>query len=161
MKIQVRALGFFRRPRCVCMPGIRPALERAGLPLRLLPFAVKIVPEERGLNILAELAGRLMSSEWDESDAVALRSLPFSVEPRSGYHEVRVLRIVFFCMPKNLPGSPRIFLIPETGNVKVRHRRGMKLIHPCFLLPEFVVVGMIHAGIPVRNRAMQIFGIDI
>ena len=37
----------------------------------------------------------------------------------------------------------------------------MKLAHPRFLLPEVVVVGMVDAGVPVRNRAVQIFRVDV
>jgi hypothetical protein len=47
-------------------------------------------------------------SSGDEPDALALRSLPFTVEPWSRNDEVRVLRIVLFRMVKDLPWSPRI-----------------------------------------------------
>ena len=59
------------------------------------------------LDILAKFARGLVSS-GDEPDALALRSLPFTVEPWSRNDEVRVLRIVLFRMVKDLPWSPRI-----------------------------------------------------
>ena len=126
-----------------------------------LSFAVQVVAEERGFDVFAELAGGFVSPKRNQADAVALVSLPLAMEPRSGNDEVGVLRIVFFGMAKDLPRSPGIFLIPESGDIQIGHGRRVKLAHPGFLFPEFVVVGMFDAGIPVRNRAVKIFCVDI
>src|SRR5947209_802984 len=102
------------------MPTVRSALECAGLPCRLLAFVVQVIPEEWRFNILAKLASRFVSSKRDQADTVALRTLPFAVIPRPRNHEIRALRIILFRMLKNLPRSPGIFLIPESGDVQVR-----------------------------------------
>src|SRR5258708_33910860 len=114
------------------MPGVRSTLKCAGLPCGLVALSVQIVAEKWSQNIFAGFAGRFVSTERDEPDAVSLAACPFSVEPRARHHEVPVLRIVFFSGAKDLPWSPRIFLIPESGNIQVRHRRGVKLADPCF-----------------------------
>src|ERR1039458_3358428 len=45
--------------------------------------------KERRLDILAEFAGRLVSSERNDADLISLRSLPFAMEPGTGNDEVR------------------------------------------------------------------------
>ncbi len=122
---------------------------------------MEVVTKEGRFDILAEFAGGLVSSERDEADAVALGTLPLAVIPGTGNDEIRVLRIVLLGMTKNLPRSPGIFLIPESRDVQVGYGRGVELADPRFFLPEGVVIGMLDAGIPVRNRAVQIFRIDI
>src|SRR5271166_3287572 len=122
---------------------------------------MQVVAEEGRLDVLAKFAGRFMASERNQRDAVAFRRLPLTVEPWAGHDEIRMVRIVFCGVAENLPRSPRIFLIPESGDIQIRHGRGMKLVNPRFLFPEFVVVGMLDARIPVRNRSMQVFGVDV
>ena len=122
---------------------------------------MQVVAEEGRLDVFAELARGLVSSERDEPDTVSLRSLPLAVEPWAGHDEVRALRIILFRMVKDLPRAPGILLIPESSDVQVRDGRGMELIHPCFFLPEFVVVRVIDGRVPVRNRAVKIFRVDV
>ncbi len=83
------------------------------------------------------------------------------MKPRAGYHEIGVLWIIFPGVTKNLPRTPRVFLIPETGDVQIGHGGGVQLVDPSLLLPEFVIVGMIDGRIPVWNRPVQIFRIDV
>ena len=122
---------------------------------------MQVVAEKGRFDILAEFAGGLVSAKRDEADGVSFGALPLSVKPRTGDDKIGVLRVVLFRMTKDLPRSPRIFLIPKSGNIQIGHGRGVKLAHPCFLLPEFVVVGMFDAGIPVRDRAMKILGVYV
>ena len=75
--------------------------------------------EKRRLDILAELARCFMSRKRNQADAVGFWRLPLTVKPRTGNHKIRVLWIVFFRVAKNLPRSPGIFLIPESGHVQV------------------------------------------
>ena len=90
-----------------------------------------------------------------------LAALPFAVIPRAGNHKVRVLRIVLFSVAENLPRSPRVFLIPESCDIQIGDGRRMKLADPGFFFPEVIVVGMLDTRIPVRDRAVQIFRVDV
>ena len=90
-----------------------------------------------------------------------LGALPLAVKPRTSHDEIGVLRIALLGVTENLPRSPGIFLIPESRNIQVGNGRGMKLADPGFFFPELIVVGMLHGGIPVRNRAVQIFRVDV
>src|SRR5579872_7192840 len=161
MQIKVRRLRVLWGPDGIGVPRIRSALERIGLPRRFLASSVQIIAKEWRFDILPEFARGFVSAKWDQANAIAFRRLPFSVEPRSGDDEIGMLRVVFFGVAKNLPGSPRVFLIPESGDVQIRYGRRMQLANPCFLLPKIIVIWMVDAGIPVRNGAMQIFRIDV
>src|SRR5205807_10298510 len=112
-------LRFSRRPNLVCVPTVRAALERAGLPGRLFAFAVEVMAEKRRLDIFAELTRCFMPRERNQADAVRFWRLPLTVKPRTGNHEIRVVGILFFRVAKNLPRSPGVFLIPESGHVQV------------------------------------------
>src|SRR5579863_2203024 len=127
------------------MPRVGSTLESARLPRGLAALVVQVKAEEGGLDVFAKLAGSFVASKRNESDAVALWSLPFAVEPGAGDHEICVLRIVFFGVAENLPRSPRILLIPESCDIQVRHGGSVKLADPGFLLPELVVVRMVDA----------------
>src|SRR5258708_6105967 len=128
MKIQIGGLAFFWRPGCVRVPSVRSGFKSGRSPRWFFTFAVKIVAEERRLNILSEFAACFVASKRDDADRFALSAVPLAMEPGPGNNEVRVIGIVFSCVPENLPGSPGIFLIPETGDVQVRHSRGVQLI---------------------------------
>src|SRR5579872_2975115 len=121
MQVEVRRFCFFRRPDAIGMPRVRPALERAGLPRKLLARTMQVITEEWRFDILAELARGLVSAKRDQADAFAFGRLPFSVKPGTSDDEIRVLRIILFGVAKNLPRSPRVFLIPESGDVQIRH----------------------------------------
>src|SRR5579864_2204943 len=124
MQVQVGSLRSLRRPDIIGMPSIRPALECARLPGRLLSAAVQVITEEWGLDIFSKLACRFMSSERHNADTVSLGCLPLPMEPWPSNDKIRVLWIAFLGMTKNLPWAPRVFLIPESGHIQVRHRRG-------------------------------------
>src|SRR2546422_11493405 len=104
------------------MPTVRAALERAGLPLRLLALAVQVTPEQRRFDVFAERPRGFMPRKRNQADAIALRCLPLPVKPRTGHDKIRVLGIVLFCVAENLPRSPGIFLIPESRDVQIRNR---------------------------------------
>src|ERR1041385_4727309 len=93
--------------------------------------------------------------------AFSLRRPPLAVVPRTGDHEVRVLRVVLLGVAEDLPRSPGIFLVPEARDVQVRHRRRVQLADPRLLLPEVVVVRMSDDVIPIRNRAVEVPGVDV
>ena len=69
--------------------------------------------------------------------------------------------IVLRRVAEDLPRAPRIFLIPEAGDVQVRNRRSVQLTDPRLSLPELVVVGVLDDVVPVWNRAVQIFRVDV
>src|SRR5437867_2934507 len=102
-----------------------------------------------------------MSSKRNQADPLFLWPLPLTVKPWTGNHEIGVLRVMLFRVSENLPGSPRIFLIPKSRDIQVRNRRSVKLPHPGFFLPEAVVVRVINRGVPIRNLAVKIFLVDI
>src|SRR5579863_10143105 len=139
MKIKIRRLRFLGRPRGIGSPGERSALECAGLPVRLCARAMQVISEKRSLDVLAKFAPAVVISKRNNSDALSARALPFAVIPRSCHDEICVSGIVFFRVIKNLPRSPRIFLIPESRHIQIRNRRGVKLTDPSFALPEIVV----------------------
>src|ERR1019366_9819159 len=118
---QIKILGprRLRRPHSVGMPRIRATLKRCGLPVGLLAGSVQIVAKRRRFNIPAELARGLMAPKRDDTDTFTLRTLPLSVIPRPRHDEVVVVRIALPGMTKNLPWSPRVFLIPKPGNIQV------------------------------------------
>ena len=87
-----------------------------------------------------------MPAEWHEADAVGLLGLPLAMKPGTSHDEVGVVGIVFFGVAKDLPRTPRVFLVPEAGDVEVRHGGGVQLVDPGFLLPELVIVGMLDTG---------------
>ena len=161
VEIKIGTLGFFRGPCRIRVPAIGSALKCAGLPLRLFALIVQVVAEEWRFDVLAEFARGFVPTERNHPDAVAPGCLPLPVVPRTRHNKVGVLRVALFRMTENLPRSPGIFLIPESGNIEIGNGRGMKLPHPSFLFPELIVVRVIDGGIPVRNRAAQIFGINV
>ena len=122
---------------------------------------MQVIAEEWSLDVLAELARGFVSGERDDADAVALGAPPLSVIPRPGDDEVGVLRIVLLRVAENLPRTPGIFLVPESGNIEIGNGGGVKLAHPGFFFPEVVVVGMVDARIPVRNRSVKVLRVDV
>ena len=144
MQVEIDGLGLLGRPLRVSTPGVRSTLKSAGLPRRLLTFVVQVITEEGRFNVLAKLAGGLVPAERNDSDVVALGRAPFPVIPRARDDEVRVIGIVLLGVAKDLPRSPGIFLIPESGDVEVGNSGRMKLADPGFLFPEVIVVGMLH-----------------
>src|SRR5258708_10111396 len=127
------------------MPTIRAALERAGLPIRLFALSMQVITEKRRFDIFAELARRFVSRKRNQPDAVRLWRLPLAVEPRTGNHEIRVLGIVLFRVPENLPRPPRIFLIPESRNVQIRDGCAVQLPRPRFFVSAVGVVRIVDA----------------
>src|SRR5215470_8400925 len=117
MKFKTFGHGLLWRPSLVGLPGIGAALERGGLPGGFFTFAVQVVAEKRRFDIFAKFTRRFVSAERNDADGVALRGLPFAVIPRTGDNEVGPVGVVFSGVAENLPRSPRIFLIPETGNI--------------------------------------------
>src|SRR5438309_356336 len=154
MQVKVRWPSFFRRPRRISVPGIGACLESTRLPLWLLSRAVQVITKKRRKYLRAEFHTRVMPAERNDSQLIALAT-PAAVKPRTGHHQVGVIRIMFHCVAENLPRSPRIFLVPETCHVKVRNRGRMQLVDPRFFLPEIVIVRMLHGVIPEGERPMQ------
>src|SRR5262249_48743977 len=118
-KIETLRLGILWRPSRIGVPGVGARLKRGGLPRRFIAGAVQVMAEEGGFYFLAKLARRFLSAEGNDADGFAFCRLPLAMKPRTGHHEVRAIRIVFGGMPENLPWSPGIFLVPETGDVKI------------------------------------------
>src|SRR5258705_12707818 len=143
------------------MPTVRTALKGAGLPGRFFSYTVQVEAEKCGFDVLAKFARRFVPAKGNDADRVALGRLPFAVKPRSRDNKIRVVGIVLRRVPKNLPGPPRIFLIPEAGYVEIWHRRSVQLPDPGFFLPEVVVIRVFDTVIPVGNFAVKIFLIDI
>src|SRR5438132_13957136 len=135
LQIEIGRLRPTRRPLRVGSPAIRSGLEGRHPPGWLRAAAVEIIPEERRLDVLAKLARRF-PTEREEADAVTLRCLPFAMKPRAHHHEIGALRVVLGGVTEDLPRSPRIFLIVESGDVEIGNRRRVQLIHPRFFLPE-------------------------
>ena len=98
-----------------------------------------------------------MSAKRDDANGFAFLSVPLAMEPRASHNEICVIGIIFSGVMENLPRSPGIFLVPEAGDVQVRHCRGVQLVDPRFFFPERIVVWVLDGVIPVRNRAVQIF----
>src|SRR5262245_4314699 len=116
MQKEFGQLGILWRPSRVSPPGIRPALKGADLPRRLVTAPVEVMPEECRSD-RAELNRCFVASERDDANTVPLIVAPFTVIPRTGDHETRVVGIAQPSTSKDLPGSPGIFLVPETGDV--------------------------------------------
>jgi hypothetical protein len=131
------------------------------LPRRLLSFSMQVVTEEGGLDILPELEGGFVAAERDGANAVSDRSGPSSVKPWPGDHEVGVLRVVLLSMTEYLPGTPGVFLVPKAGYIQVGHSGTVELVDPGFLFPELVVVRVAHHVVPVGQRSVEIFFIEI
>src|SRR5580698_11284479 len=117
MQIEVPSLGLLRWPRIVLVPGVRPRLKRARLPRQLLAFAVQVIAEEGRLNILTKFAPGLVSTEGNRTDRLSFLASPFSVIPGSSDYEVVPLRVVLCRIAENLPGTPWIFLVPESRHI--------------------------------------------
>src|SRR6516162_5138327 len=99
---------------------------------------MQVIPKKRRLQILTKLLRRVVPSIWNQPDTLGLFGLPLPVKPWACHHEVCVIRIVLFRMSENLPRTPRIFLVPESRHVQIRHRRGMQLSHPSLTMPARV-----------------------
>src|SRR4029077_12292561 len=138
-------------PCRVGAPRVRTGLERGRLPRKLLAVAVQPVAEPRRLDLLAELSRRVMAAERDLPDRIGREVVPLPVEPRAGDNEVVAVGIADLRAAVDLPRPPRIFLVPEPGNIQVRHERTLDLQDPRLVLPKCVVVGMLHDLVPVRN----------
>ena len=160
-KIEVGRLCLFRGPLGIGVPGVRAGLEGGYLPRRLFALAVQVVTEEGGFDVLPELEGGFVPAEGDGANAVSDWRCPSAVEPGAGDHEVGVLRIVLLRVTEDLPGTPGIFLIPEAGDIQVGHGGTVELVDPGFFFPELVVVRMAHHVVPVGQRSVEIFVIEI
>src|SRR5215813_5494476 len=101
------------------MPSVGARLKGGRLPFRFFAGAVQIIAEERSFDFLAELTGGFVATERNNANGFALGRLPLTVKPGAGDHEVGAIRIVLRGMPENLPWPPRVFLVPETGNIEV------------------------------------------
>src|SRR5262249_49365618 len=141
VQVQAGALGAWRRPRVVRMPGVGPALEGLCLPGELFALAMQPEAEEGRLYLFPALPGGIVSAESDQPDVLCLGCLPLSVKPGSGNDEVRVVRILLRGAPEDLPRTPRVLLVEEPGDVQVGHGGGLELHLPRLLLPEGVVIG--------------------
>src|SRR5207247_9945770 len=97
-----------------------------------------------------------MTAERDQPDAVSLGGVPLTVIPRAGDHEVRVVGVVLRGVAKDLPRSPRVFLIPESRDLQVRDRRSVQLADPRFLLPETVAIRLGDDLGPDRARPLPV-----
>src|ERR1700674_514363 len=161
VKIEVCRFRLSRWPRRVGPPTVGAGLEGCRPPSRLRTLAVQVITEEWSFDRLAEFARGLVAAQRNEADTIALRRLPLAVIPRTSHHEVRVIRIILSRMPEDLPRTPRIFLIPETGDVEVGNRRRVELIDSSLLLPERVVVRMCDEIVPEGNGSVEIAGIDV
>ena len=160
LQVEVPDRGL-RRPGWVGSPGVRAGLKRRGLPRKLAALPVQPVAEPRCFNLFPELRCRVVPTERNLADRVGLRGVPLTVEPRTRDDEVEVIRVAQLRPAVDFPRAPRIFLIPETGHVQVRDERAVHLIHPCLVLPELVVVGVLDDGVPVRDRAVEVLGVDV
>src|SRR5207245_4425886 len=141
-EIQVGRSGVLGRPFGIGPPAVGARLKRGRAPARLFPLPVEIVAEERGLDRLAVLPRRLVTAQRDQPDAVRLGRPPLAVKPRTRDHEIRMIGVMLRGVPKDLPRSPWVFLIPEPCYVQVRDRRRVELADPCFSLPEAIVIGV-------------------
>ena len=101
---------------------------------------MKKIAEERRLDIVTEFSCGVMPAVAVASDTLGLRALPLAMGPRTRDQVIVVVRIVFGGVFEDLPRSPRIFLIPETGNIEVGDRCAVQLPNPGFSFPETVVV---------------------
>src|SRR6185436_3110423 len=109
------------RPRVVGTPAVCARLKSGDFPTRLRAPSVKIVAKERRFDVLTKLPRRLMTAESYQPDAVCFQRPPLPVKPGPGDHEVYVLRIALSRVTKNLPRSPRIFLIPKARDIQQRN----------------------------------------
>src|SRR5215468_9844211 len=101
------------------MPGVGARLKSGRLPFRFLAGPVQVIAEKRSFDFLPELTGGFVPTERNNADGFALGRLPLTVEPGAGDYEVAAIRIVLRGMAENLPWPPRVFLVPETGNIEV------------------------------------------
>src|SRR6516225_4822588 len=134
------------------MPGIGSTLKGAGLPGRFLAGPVQVITEEGRLDVLAELARGFMPTKGDQANAVGRGSPPLPVEPRARHHEIGMLRIVLFGVTEDLPRSPGVFLVPESGHIQVGHGGSMQLADPGLFFPEAIVVRMLRGRVPEWDR---------
>src|SRR5690242_10196990 len=143
------------------MPAVRARLEALRLPIRLRARTVQVIAEKRCLDILAELARRLLA-ERNHADLVALRfARPAAVIPGAGYDKIVMAGTVLTGMAEYLPRPPGIFLVPITRDVQDRHMRAMQCVNPVFRVPVIVMVRVIDQIVPERRRPVEIFGVDI
>ena len=75
--------------------------------------------------------------------------------------EVRVVGVVLLGLVEDRPRTPRVFLIPETGDVQVRDRRTLDLRVPRLALVECVVVRVLDRLVPGRNRIVEVLRVDV
>ena len=83
------------------------------------------------------------------------------MKPRPGHHQVRVIGIALAGLTKDLPRSPRIFLVPESGDIEQWNRRPLDLCVPRLALVERIVVRMGDDRVPRRNGIMEVFRVDV
>ena len=160
-QVEPHRLHTRHRPHRIRLPRVGARLEHLRLPRRLLPRAVQVVAEEGCLDLLTKLARRGVAAEWDLTDAVADRLVPRAVIPWAGDHQVRVLGIVLGRLAVDLPRAPRIFLIPEAGDVEVGHRGARDLRVPRLALVVRIVVRMRDDGVPRGNLSVQVLRVDV
>src|ERR1700722_4456303 len=162
MQVEVLSHSIRRRPRRIGAPGIRSCLKGHHLPGEFLPLPVQKVTEERRLDVLAELQGSFMSAQGNAPDSVAFHlPLPGAMRPGARDHEIIAMRAALIRLAKDLPRPPRVFLIPEPGNVQYRNFRTPKLASPGVFFPIRIVIRMTDNIVPERQRAVQILRIDV
>src|SRR5262249_15008446 len=72
VQVEIPRLPFLGGPDRIPVAKVWAALEHARFPGGFLPFIVQKIAEERRFDVGAKLAGRLVSSERNYADAVAL-----------------------------------------------------------------------------------------
>src|SRR5439155_4544613 len=109
----------------VGVPGVRSGLKGLHPPGEALPIAMQKMAEEKHLDIVAEFSRRVMPAVAVASDALRRRPLPLAMEPGARDQVIVVVRIAFGRVLEDLPRSPRILLIPESGDIEIRDGRAV------------------------------------
>ncbi len=122
MEIDIGWLRTCWRPGTIGLPGVRSRLEGTCPPRKLIAGAMQKVAKERSLDLLAKFARGLMASERDLSDIAAFRRLPFPVKPGAGHNEILIVGVALLRVAEDLPGTPRIFLIPKSSHIQAGNR---------------------------------------
>ena len=150
------------RPVVVGLPGVLPGAEDPRLRdgRAVLVLVLEVVGEQRGHDLLAELAGR-GAAERDRPQAVAVAPHPAAVVPRAddqGVQAVAVLLLEGLVDPER---AVEILLVPPAGDVQRRHAGAAQTRGDGLLAPEAVVVGVLDEVVPGRHLAVEVAGVDV
>src|SRR5579883_191278 len=134
-------------------PGIEPCPDiAAGLKKQRFfqgqgAFIVQIEGKPGRFHLIAEIL-RGVAAEWNGPEEISGAVCPSAMIPGANHQKVQVRRIVLFKIGVGGQGTVKVFLVPPTGYIEVRHGCLMQRVSNGLASPEIVVGRVLDKTVP-------------